>query len=79
MQNNADYPADDEDLDQVVFIGSDGADEGIAIERATGNVLLVPWIGSKADWILLGRDLTEAFGRFERDDVLDEAVHPYGG
>jgi hypothetical protein len=61
----------------VVFFGGNGGGEGFAFDRETGDVLLVPWIGDRGDWIRLGSNLVEALQAFERDDVFDNPVHPY--
>lgn len=54
----------------LVLIGGDGGGEAIALDRVTGEVLLVPLIGSHDDWLVLGRHLTEALQRMERGEVF---------
>ncbi len=55
----------------LVFFGSDGAEEHLAYDRQTLDVLLVRSDGGGDTWIILGSNLTEAFQHFERDDVFD--------
>lgn len=55
----------------LVMIGGDGGGEALAIDRATNEILLVPWIGGEEDWLVLGATLTEAFQRMERGEVFD--------
>ena len=61
----------------LVIIGGDGGGEALAIDRATHEVLLVPWIGSEEDWLVLGSTMTEALQRMERGEVFD-APHRTG-
>jgi len=58
-------------LPDLVVIGGDGGGEALAIHRATGEVLLVPWIGTQDDWLVLGLTFTEALHRMERGEVFD--------
>ncbi|MHB8961366.1 MAG: SMI1/KNR4 family protein [Candidatus Limnocylindrales bacterium] len=60
----------------LVIIGGDGGGEALAIDRATHEILLVPWIGGEEDWLVLGRTLTEAFQRMERGEVFDAPHRP---
>jgi hypothetical protein len=55
----------------LVIIGGDGGGEYVALDRATGEVLLVPAIGSEEDWLVLGSNLIEAFQRMERGEVFE--------
>ena len=55
----------------LVVIGGDGGGEALAIDRATQEILLVPWIGGQEDWLVLGKTLTEAMQRMERAEVFD--------
>jgi hypothetical protein len=60
----------------LVMIGGDGGGEALAIDRATHEILLVPWIGGDEDWLVLGATLIEAFQRMERGDVFDAPHRP---
>ena len=62
----------------LVMIGGDGGLEALAIDRATGEVLLVPWVGGEEDWLVLGSTLTEALQRLERDEAFDAPNRPRG-
>ena len=42
----------------LVLLGGDGGGEALAIHRHTGQLLLVPWIGAREDWLLLGDTVT---------------------
>ncbi len=55
----------------LVIIGGDGGGEALAIHRRTGEVLLVPWIGTQDDWLVLGRTFTEALERMQNGTVFD--------
>ena len=55
----------------VVFVGSDGAEERIAYDLATMELLLIRSDDDGSHWIILGPNLAEAFAHFERDDVFD--------
>ena len=54
----------------LVVIGGDGGGEALAIDRRSGEVLLVPWIGAQEDWLILGPTLTDALRRMDRGDVF---------
>ena len=54
----------------LVMIGGDGGGEALAIDRQSGEVLLVPWIGAEEDWLILGPTLTDAFRRMARGEVF---------
>lgn len=54
----------------LVVIGGDGADEALAIDPRSGEVLLVPWIGAEEDWLVLGPTLTDAFRRMALGEVF---------
>lgn len=54
----------------LVVIGGDGGGEALAIDRRSGEVLLVPWIGAQEDWLVLGSTLTDALRRMTRGDVF---------
>jgi hypothetical protein len=60
----------------LVMIGGDGGGEALAIDRATHEILLVPWIGGEQDWLVIGATLTEAFQRMERGDVFNTPHRP---
>jgi hypothetical protein len=55
----------------LVIVGGDGGGEALAIHRGTHEVLLVPWIGSEDDWLVLGRTFTEALQRMQDGSVFD--------
>jgi len=55
----------------LVIVGGDGGGEALAIHRHTHEVLLVPWIGSREDWLVLGRSFTEALQRMQSGTILD--------
>jgi hypothetical protein len=67
----------------LVLVGGDGAGEALALDRETGEVLLVPWVGGPEDWLVLGATLGEALARMERDAVFEAprraARAPRGG
>ena len=54
----------------LVMMGGDGGGECLALDRATGEALLVPMIGDENDWLVLGSNLTEAFQRMESGEVF---------
>jgi hypothetical protein len=61
-------------LPSLVIIGGYGGGENLALDRSTGEVLLVPMIGTEEDWLVLASNLVEAFQRMERAAVF-EAPH----
>ena len=61
----------------LVMIGGDGGGEALAIDRRSGEVLLVPWIGAQEDWLVLGPTLTDAFRRMAHGDTFT-APHRHG-
>jgi hypothetical protein len=54
----------------LVMIGGDGGGELLALDRISGDVLIVPMIGDVEDWLVIGSNLTEAFQRMERGEVF---------
>lgn len=66
-----DNPSDDDIAPSVVFVGSDGAEERIAYDRATLELLPIRSDDDGSHWIVLGPNVAEAFAHFERDDVFD--------
>lgn len=70
-ETNRAMQTDDEFYPGLVLFGSDGGGEALAFDKETGDVLLVPFIGGLDDRIFLGHTMTEAFRRFERDDVFE--------
>jgi hypothetical protein len=55
----------------LVMIGGDGGGEGLAFDRATGEVILAPLIGGEEDWLVLGANLVEALQRLERGEAFN--------
>jgi hypothetical protein len=72
LQYNADYNAA-EDYPGYFLIGSDGGSEALAIEKATGNFVTVPFTGHDEETaIVIGRTWDEFLQRLQADNLFDD-------
>jgi len=56
------------------LIGSDGGGEAFAIEKATGNFVVIPFIGHDEETdIVIGRTWDEFLQRLQADNLFDGA------
>jgi len=63
----------------LVLLGGDGAGEALALDRSSGEVLLVPLVGDERDWLVLGSSLAEALTRMDRGTVFEAPRRVPGG
>lgn len=71
LQYNSDYNAA-EHYPGYFLIGSDGGGEALAIEKATGNFVAVPFIGHDEETtIVIGRTWDEFLQRLQADSLFD--------
>lgn len=72
LQYNADREAAEVYLGYFL-IGSDGVGEALAIEKATGNFVAVPFIGhDEGTAIIIGRTWDEFLQRLQAENLFDD-------